>query len=266
LIGALSSFVQAKEPSVKVDKESRVLMIGHSFFACCGGMHNILAEVLESKGYEPTCEYITGSMGIAVPNNLYSERSEVRAERYARDQARFSTVIQKPWDYVVAIGGAYGPNYKGQERMNEEARLLVGKVKERNPDAKVILYLNHAKRGELHKQDAYSAAYREAAEVSGSMVTPAGEAWRLALQERPDLLLHRNDQGDNHPGFAGSYLSACTIFATLTGETPVGAMTETKKEYVCFKLKTPFAVEKETGDFLQEIAWRAYQEEDKGRE
>ncbi len=88
----------------------------------------------------------------------------------------------------------------------------------------------------------------------------------MALEERPDLLLHRNDQGDNHPGFAGSYLSACTIFATLTGETPVGAMTETEKEYVCYNLKTPFAVDKETGEFLQEIAWSAYQEEGKGRE
>ncbi len=176
LVGMSSSFVQAKEPSVEVDKEIRVLMIGHSFFACCGGMHNILAEVLESKGYEPTCEYIAGSMGIAVPNNLYSERSEVRAEKYELSQKRFHKIIQEPWDYVVAIGGAYAPNYKGQERMNEEALLLVEAAKERNPDAKVVLYLNHAKRGELHKQDAYLEAYHEAAEVSGSMVTPAGEA------------------------------------------------------------------------------------------
>ena len=133
LVGMSSSFVQAKEPSVKVDKEIRVLMIGHSFFAISGGMHNIVSELLESKGYEPTCEFIAGGLGIAVPNNLYSERSILNAKRYIKDQGRFSSVIQEPWDYVIAIGGAYGPNYKGQERMNEEARMLVEKVKETNP-------------------------------------------------------------------------------------------------------------------------------------
>ncbi len=62
-------------------------------------------------------------------------------------------------------------------------------------------------------------AYRKAADVSGGDVARVGIAWQLALAEMPGVALHAGD--NSHPSPAGTLLTACTIFHTLTGREPV---------------------------------------------
>jgi hypothetical protein len=79
-------------------------------------------------------------------------------------------------------------------------------------------------------------------EGAGVELVRAGEAWALALAERPGLRLWRPD--GRHPGVAGSYLTACVVFATLTGRSPVG---------------NPYAagLDASLASFLQRVAARA---------
>ena len=51
------------------------------------------------------------------------------------------------------------------------------------------------------------------------MVAPVGRAWERALRD-PAMTLH--DPDGSHPSPAGTYLAACVLYATLTGESPVG--------------------------------------------
>lgn len=50
-------------------------------------------------------------------------------------------------------------------------------------------------------------------------VAPVGVAWREALTERPGLNLWADGR---HPNRAGSYLTACVLYAVLSGRDPVG--------------------------------------------
>jgi len=63
-------------------------------------------------------------------------------------------------------------------------------------------------------------SYRLAARDVGGALLPAGEAWLAAWRLKPSLALYGPD--GFHPSAAGSYLAALTIYAGLTGASPVG--------------------------------------------
>jgi hypothetical protein len=47
-------------------------------------------------------------------------------------------------------------------------------------------------------------------------VAPVGLAWKLARERIPGVSLYATD--GSHPSRIGSYLAACVIYSTLTGE------------------------------------------------
>ncbi len=65
-------------------------------------------------------------------------------------------------------------------------------------------------------RDSYALAARD---VSGWFL-PAGEAWRAAWRDDASLALYDTD--GFHPTAAGSYAAALTIFAGLSGRSPIG--------------------------------------------
>ena len=72
-----------------------------------------------------------------------------------------------------------------------------------------------------HMQDTLKSRYRQLAQHIDGGVSPAGEAWRLALQDTTGLVLHAGD--GSHANLMGSYLAACTHYASVTGKSPMGA-------------------------------------------
>jgi hypothetical protein len=68
--------------------------------------------------------------------------------------------------------------------------------------------------------DAGIGNYRRAARDSGSVLLPAGAAWKAAWRAAPKLALYGPD--GFHPSRLGSYVAAVVIYAGLTGSSPVG--------------------------------------------
>jgi hypothetical protein len=87
-------------------------------------------------------------------------------------------------------------------------------------------------------RDSYALAARD---VSGWFV-PAGEAWRAAWRDDASLVLYGAD--GFHPTAAGSYAAALTIFAGLSGRSPLG-------------LPAPATVDPTTAERLQRAAQEA---------
>jgi hypothetical protein len=84
-------------------------------------------------------------------------------------------------------------------------------------------------------RDSYALAARD---VAGYFL-PAGESWRAAWREDPELQLYGPD--GFHPTLTGSYAAALTIFAGLSGVSPVG-------------FPAPTAVDDQTAERLQRAA------------
>jgi Domain of unknown function (DUF4886) len=60
--------------------------------------------------------------------------------------------------------------------------------------------------------------YRTVGGRLGAAVAPVGEAWQAAVRRRPGIDLWKGD--GLHPTRAGSYLTACVLYAMLTGRDP----------------------------------------------
>jgi hypothetical protein len=87
--------------------------------------------------------------------------------------------------------------------------------------------------------------YTIAGNNNGALVIPAGLAFARALSKDPKIILYNADK--RHPSLLGTYLSACTIYASLYKKSPVG------------NLYTG-GIDTKTARFLQEVAWETVRE------
>ena len=92
-------------------------------------------------------------------------------------------------------------------------------------------------------------SYRLAAAEVNGVLFPAGEAWRAAWRRDPALALY--DDG-LHPSLLGTYLAALTMYAQLTGRSPVGLPARLR-----LRDGTTFAVPAVTAGVLQAAAAEA---------
>jgi hypothetical protein len=150
------------------------------------------------------------------------------------------------WDYVVLQEQSTLP-LKNRARMHEYIRLFDQEIRARG--AKTVLYLTWARLHTFERQDELSDAYTTIGRELGALIVSAGVAWQRALAEHGGLVLHDKDQ--SHPNPLGSYLAACTFYAAVFGDTPLGLTTDI------------VGLNKYDGQLLQalqEIAWRTVNE------
>jgi hypothetical protein len=101
----------------------------------------------------------------------------------------------------------------------------------------------YADRPEMTAQ--LAEAYTVAGNANNALVIPAGLAFARVREKQPELNLYALDK--RHPSLVGTYLAACTLFAALTGRSPVG------NTYLA-------GIDPPTAKFLQEAAWDTVQD------
>ena len=91
-------------------------------------------------------------------------------------------------------------------------------------------------------------------------IAPVGPAWKAALTERPNLVLHAEDGCHSAP--VGAYLAACVFHAMIHRESPVGLPNRLTPPTITpndYGLPDAGTVDVPAVDaaFLQEVAWKA---------
>ncbi len=126
------------------------------------------------------------------------------------------------------------------------ARKLVHLV--RRAGARPVLLLTWGRRDGLPEfgfrdfdamQTQITKGYLTIADELQVTVAPAGEAWRRGVAHDTGLALWQTD--GSHPSLLGSYLTACVLYATIFGVSPVG-------------LAAPNGVPREAAERLQQVA------------
>lgn len=160
---------------------------------------------------------------------------------HVTNNASLNLIRRGSWDYVVLQEQSQMPSidYYRYNSMYPAAAQLRDSILKYSPCAEVVFYMTWGRRdggqqcedyGEGiycsadfsdfdHMQDTMTRAYCEIAEQLQSRVAPAGEAWRYARQHS-DIELFSGD--GSHPSIQGTYLTACTFYATFWGESPIG--------------------------------------------
>ena len=101
----------------------------------------------------------------------------------------------------------------------------------------------------------------EQARLNDIWVATTGPAFMEVRLARPDLRVTYS-KTDAHPGVHGAYINACSIYALITGESPVGLPGTLKITADANGGETvDFTIVPDDAKCLQEAAWRVYQRE-----
>ena len=111
--------------------------------------------------------------------------------------------------------------------------------------AKPVFFMSWAYADKPEMTAQLAEAYAIAGNENNALVIPAGLAFARAIGKQPELNLYAPDK--RHPSLAGTYLAACTVFAALTGRSPVG------NSYLA-------GIDPPTAQFLQTVAWETVQD------
>ena len=210
-----------------VSPEQRLLFIGNSYTAR-NDLPRILSELAANAG-QP--RRLTTRMIVAGGASLKRHWNAGLPQR---------AIEENDWDYVVLQEQSTLP-VKNAARYHENVRLFAPLIATHG--ARAVLYLNWARRNAPGAQGTLTQAVNAIAEEIGALVVPVGPAWEAALGEDPELTLYADD--GSHPTPAGSYVAACTFFASVFGQRPAG-----------FAVSDRLGIDPVTAEKLHGAAWK----------
>ncbi len=140
-----------------------------------------------------------------------------------------SKIVSYDWDRIILQEQSLLPCTKPELFLEAVEKLcaIISQI-----GAKVVLYQTWAYQDGSEKlaetgmsYDEMTArlkdSYRAAAEKTGAVVAPVGEAFAAVMKS--DHITHLINHNDNyHPSASGSYLAACILFRTITGKSTIG--------------------------------------------
>jgi hypothetical protein len=177
----------------------RVLFIGNSltYFNDLPGMVAQLASSMNT-----TIEVAS----VARPNFALIDHLDGRSDA-------LETIDGARWDYVVLQQGPSSLPLS-RDTLIIATRLLDRHIKAAGGRSALFVVWPESSRFAFF--DDVRDSYRIAAEEVGGLFLPAGEAWRAAWADDPQLLLYGPD--GYHPSELGTYLAALVVYESVTGE------------------------------------------------
>ncbi|MGH8736721.1 MAG: DUF4886 domain-containing protein [Burkholderiales bacterium] len=222
----------------QVDTPVRVLFVGNSYFYYGDSLHNHVRRMAMAAdpGLEKKLHYKSATIGGAGLDEHDID--------WLTKPGQIG--VKRPFQLVILQGASSEPlSEKGRERFRETVIRFKKLIAERG--GKTALYMNHVYVKPNKKASPENIRLTEDLYVSvgnevGALVIPVGLAFEEAYRRRPDMKLQQAYDG-SHPTLIGTYLAACTVYASIYGKSPVG------NSYDYFG-----KIDKDTAAFLQQVA------------
>ena len=224
----------------------RVLFVGNSYYYYNNSLHNHVSDLVNASdaALGARLQFKSSTIGGAALNH--------HNMAHLTEPGRIG--VTQPFQWVVMQGGSAEPlSQSRREIFRQTAMTHAEMVKARG--GQVALYMTHAyvKPHRLASPQniiATESMYVEVGNEIGALVIPVGLAFREAYQRFPNLKLHLPD--GTHPSLLGTYLAACTTYATLYGRTPVGV--KYNKLDPSYLSHGAHAIDEATATQLQQVA------------
>jgi hypothetical protein len=214
-----------------------VLIIGASSLISPLGKPQLVGALLESKGAPMNVE--GKFFGTEALDRMLSSR--------------------KVWDYVIMDAWQFRRGATDAPGFPDAVAAFVKQVRAHSPHCKIILFPWWIPRGPDATNEGVMKVFRRcalAAKQNDVWVATTGPAFMEARLARPDLQVTVSEK-DAHPGTHGAYINACSLFAILTGESPVGLPATLKIR----GRDKDLTIAPDDAKYLQELAWKVYQRE-----
>lgn len=153
---------------------------------------------------------------------------------HAGNTAAYSKINSEAWDYVVLQAQSQEPSFPDTQvdaNTIPYAIQLADSVYANNYCSEVMMFMTWGREngdpqwGPISTFDGMNArlrsAYLRMADSVGGSVSPVGVAWKYVRDNHPTIGLYTGD--GSHPSYEGTYLAACTFYASIFRKSPVGA-------------------------------------------
>ena len=181
-------------------KRIRMLFIGNSF-TTKNDLPTLLSAISQA------------GKGITIESKVISAGGASLRRHWNAGAA--TTITSEKWDHVVFQEQSTLP-VKNSNRFHENVREFVPAIKAIG--AKMVLFMTWARKKEPENQTLLTDSYNQIGKELGAYVVPVGTAWQKLLAKHDKPVLYAED--GSHPTVAGSYLAACTFYATLFAGDP----------------------------------------------
>jgi hypothetical protein len=248
---AAPASAQVPAPTVKrieLPAPARALYVGNSFFYYNNSLHGhvglLAAAAQPAVGLSGVSVTISGSGADWHDMESYFRPNAIGGYTFDKDN---NIVFRKPggklFDLVIMMDCSQCPIHPQLSSVfREYAAKNAATV--RKHGAQPVLFMSWAYADKPEMTESLARAYTEAGNAHNALVIPAGLAFAESIRRKPDLNLYVADK--RHPSLAGTYLAACTVYASLTGRSPVG-------------LAYMAGLEAATAQHLQAVAWETVQ-------
>ena len=153
---------------------------------------------------------------------------------HASDPTTYQEINSNNWDYVILQAQSQEPSFPWGQVNSQTlpyAMDIADSIRSNYPCSQTMFYMTWGRENGDPQWDSINTfnkmnlrlrnAYLRFADSSGGSVSPVGVAWKYVRDNHPNIDLYTND--GSHPSLEGSYLSACTHYASLFQSSPNGA-------------------------------------------
>jgi len=251
VIGASPVAAQTKPKVVHtgVETPASAIYIGNSFFYYNNGIINHVSGLLRSADadykFRSTMVTISGSGADWHDVDSYFRPNGVGKYTFDADNnIIFNKLDGRLFDLAIMMDCSQCPVHQQLKSVfTEFSKKHSDTVRKHGAVPVFFMSWAYADKPEMTVQ--LAEAYTQAGNDNGALVIPAGLAFAKALQRNPQLSLHIADK--RHPTLAGTYLAACTVYASIFKKSPVG-------------LKYTAGLDETTAKMLQTVAWETVQD------
>jgi PKD repeat protein len=196
-----------------------VLFIGNSY-TYVNDLPGVFAQLTNSLGDIATADSKTNG-GFTFQNQL-------------SDPLTMTKIHAKPWDYVVLQGQSQEPSFPFDQVNTQTlppAVSLADSVYANAFCAQTMYYMTWGRQVGDPQWDSINTfykmnnrlrnAYVRIADSANASVAPVGVAWKYIIDNYPTINLYAAD--GSHPSLEGTYLAACTFYASVYRKNSTGA-------------------------------------------
>ena len=176
---------------------------------------------------------------------------------HSTNSTTLAKISQQQWDYVILQAQSQEPSFPPSQVSNDVfpyAQILIDSIEANSLCTEPIFFMTWGRKyGDqqncafyppictyLGMQQRLRESYLDMAFNHNATCSPVGISWKESIDQDSTLNLYSSD--NSHPSLYGSYLAACTFYATIFKKSPLGSTF------------IPNGIDSVTANFLQNIA------------
>lgn len=230
LLGLLLPAAQAQTKPIVTTMATppeSILWVGNSFFYYNNSMHNHFGRLVASVPSGPAPAKRPRSTSVTISGSgldWHDMDSLLRPDGIGRysfigdNEIRFNKPGRQ-YDTAIMMDCSQCPVHPQLQSVFHATVKKHAQTLER-AGVRPVLFMSWAYKDKPEMTGQLAEQYTLAGNVNNALVIPAGLAFAKAIAKQPQIELYEADK--RHPSLAGTYLAACTTYATLYRRSPVG--------------------------------------------